>query len=112
MSRKNDFWLGKIKLWFALRGGIAEWREKHHTEKLCEKCRYWQKSNRVRPLHQLVLTPNGGYRNFEVVMECKRKKEFRSRLMVNTELTDVQFLPHESSAHPFHYICAEWVKDV
>lgn len=101
-KKNNEYWLGKIKLWFALRGGIGTWLQHHREEELCENCRYYQSTKKVRRLETLVLGANG-YRNFEFVRECKRKQEFRGKLMVSSNLKTIEFC----DSYPFHYICAE-----
>ena len=108
MRSNNEYGLGKIRLWFALRGGVKAWFEHHRESELCGNCRYWQESNRAVPLKTLVMT-NTGYRNFEFAKECKRKKEFRGKLMASADLTTIEFL--NESPYPFHFICAEWIKN-
>jgi hypothetical protein len=104
----NEYWLGKIRLWFALRGGVMAWFQHHREEELCENCRYYQATNKVRKLGTLVLDANG-YRNFEYVRDCKREKEFRGKLMASSDLKTIEF--RNESPYPYHFICAEWIKN-
>jgi hypothetical protein len=111
-KRNNEYWLGKIKLWFTLRGGKELWNKTHTRLDLCEKCRYYQPTNKVQRLNELKFsqTPNGGvYRNFEWVKECVKKKNFRGRLMVKGDLSEIRYW---NGGVDYDFFCAEWIKDV
>jgi hypothetical protein len=86
-KRNNEYWLGKIRLWFTLRGGKELWNKTHTRLDLCEKCRYYQPTNK----------------------ECVKKKNFRGRLIVNRDLSEIRYW---NGGADYYFFCAEWIKDV
>jgi len=92
-NKPNKYWLGKIRLWFILHGGL-----KVSECYFCELCHYSFK----------------GYGG----VGCIRRMDSKGRLMFKRDFSDIQFKEHWGEPPGLlitdngDWVCAEWVKDV
>lgn len=83
-ERPVEFWLNKIKVYWALHGGLENW-DVHKGFNPCSFCRYKK----------------------DLTSSCEAKEQLR----VRPDLSEM-FVEIRSGLHRRETWCAEWIKDV